>query len=211
MTPDFRTDGLVFEADGLQVLAFMLDADQDTVNQIGLCLNEEEGLRALRLRLRQDQRRFVATRGHLRHVLAARLGVCPSDVEFEYEELGKPRLSQRMRGRDLRFSISRSADVAVIALADNRDVGVDIEVILPVPEADQIASLCLSPSEYQSYAALDPERRPKDFLERWTRLEAVSKALGCGLGQPSLWNEEDWTVTGFVPKPGYVGTVVVRN
>lgn len=211
MTLAFETNGLVLKTDGLEVLAFKLDLDQHAIDEIGLCLNEDESRRALGLRLRQDQRRFVATRGHLRHLLAARLEICPADVEFEYEELGKPHLSSRMRDSDLRFSVSRSADVAVIALTNSRDVGVDIEAILPVPEADQIASLCLSAADYESYAAVDAEHRPKDFLERWTRLEAVAKALGCGLGQPIVWNEEDWTVTRFVPRAGYIGTVVVRN
>ena len=49
------------------------------------------------------------------------------------------------------------------------------------------------------------------FLGRWTRLEAVSKALGCGLGQPISWDERDWAVRRFVPKPGYIGSVVVRK
>ncbi|MFC0242594.1 4'-phosphopantetheinyl transferase family protein [Rhodopseudomonas telluris] len=211
MTPVFETDGLVFKTDGLEVLAFMLDMDQDAVDDLGLCLNDEERRRALRLKLGRDRRRFVATHGHLRHVLAARLGLRPSDIEFEIGRLGKPRLPRRKCGADLRFSLSRSADVAVIALANDRDVGVDIEAILPVPEADEIAALCLPASEHASYAAQEPERRPTDFLERWTRLEAVSKAMGCGLGQPIVWDERNWTATGFVPKPGYVGTVVVRN
>ncbi|TIP98223.1 MAG: 4-phosphopantetheinyl transferase family protein, partial [Mesorhizobium sp.] len=83
--------------------------------------------------------------------------------------------------------------------------------VLPVPEADEIAALSFSASEYGSYAALAPEDRVEGFLRRWTRLEAISKALGCGLGQPLSWDERDWAVRRFVPKPGYIGTVVVRN
>ena len=53
----------VFENDGLEVLAFMLDAEQDVIREIGVCLNEEERRRAEGLRLERDRRRFVATRG----------------------------------------------------------------------------------------------------------------------------------------------------
>lgn len=201
----------IFANEGLEVLAFMLDVEQETIREIGVCLNEEERRRAQRLRLERDRRRFVATRGHLRRVLASKLGISPSDVELEYGRLGKPRLSQRMPSRNLRFSVSRSGDVAVIAVSTRQQFGVDIEAVLPVPEADEIASLCLFPSEYGSYAALGPEDRLKGFLRHWTRLEAISKALGCGLGQTFSWDEGDWTVRGFVPKPGYIGTVVVRN
>lgn len=201
----------VFENDGLEVLAFMLDVEQDIIRRISIYLNEEERRRAQGLRLEQDRRRFVATRGQLRRVLASKLGISPSDVELEYGRLGKPHLSHRMPARDLRFSVSRSADVAIIALSTRQEIGVDIEAILPVPEADEIAALCFSASEYESYTALGPEDRLQGFLQRWTRLEAISKALGCGLGQRISWDENDWAVRSFIPKPGYVGSVVVRK
>jgi 4'-phosphopantetheinyl transferase len=201
----------VFENDGWEVLTFMLDVEQDTIREIGVCLNEEERRRAQGLRLERDRRRFVATRGQLRRVLASKLEISPSDVELEYGRLGKPRLSHRMPRRNLRFSVSRSEDVAAIAVSTRQELGVDIEAVLPVPEADEIASLSLSPSEFGSYAALGPQDRLEGFLLRWTRLEAVSKALGCGLGQSLAWDEKDWAVRRFVPKPGYIGTVVVRN
>ncbi|RWE84622.1 MAG: 4'-phosphopantetheinyl transferase superfamily protein [Mesorhizobium sp.] len=201
----------IFEKDGLEVLAFMLDAEQNVIREIGVCLNEEERRRADGLRLERDRRRFEATRGLLYRVLASKLGISPSDLELEYGSLGKPYLSPRMPARDLRFSVSRSGDVALVALSTREEVGVDIEAVLPVPEADEIAALCFSTSEYRSYTALGQQDRPEGFLRRWTRLEAVSKALGCGLGQPLSWEEEDWTLHSFVPKPGYIGTVAVRN
>ncbi|MDX8493052.1 4'-phosphopantetheinyl transferase superfamily protein [Mesorhizobium sp. VK22B] len=201
----------VLDNDGLEVLVFMLDAEQNVVHEIGVCLNEGERRRADKLRLERDRRRFEATRRLLRGVLASRLGISPSDVELEYGHTGKPHLSHRMPARDLRFSLSRSGDVAVVALAIRQEVGVDIEAVLPVPEADEIAALCFRASEYRSYSALSPQDRLDGFLRRWTRLEAISKALGCGLGQPPSWQEADWAIHSFVPKPGYIGTVVVRN
>jgi 4'-phosphopantetheinyl transferase len=171
----------VFENDGLEVLAFMLDVEQDIIRGTGVCLNEEERRRAEGFRLERDRRRFVATRGQLRRVLASKLGISPSDVELEYGRLGKPHLSHRMPGRDLRFSVSRSGDVAVVALSTRQKVGVDIEAVLPVPEADEIAALCFSDSEYRAvalaeapvrhradYSALGPKDWLEGFLGRWT-------------------------------------------
>lgn len=200
----------VLENEGLEVLAFTLDVEQDIIREISVCLGEEERRRAEGLRLERDRRRFVATRAQLRRILASKLGIAPSDVELEYGRLGKPHLSRRMLAPDLCFSVSRSGDVAAIALSIGQEVGVDIEAVLPVPEADEIATLCFSASEYGSYAALGQDGRLEGFLERWTRLEAISKALGCGIGQPISWDEKDWVVRGFVPKPGYIGSVVVR-
>jgi 4'-phosphopantetheinyl transferase len=201
----------VLESDGLEVLAITLDAERNVIVEGAVCLNDAERRRAEGLRRGPDRRRFVATRVQLRQVLASKLGIPASEVELVYGRLGKPRLSHRMPARDLRFSVSRSGDVAVIALSSGHDVGVDIEAVLPVPEADEIAALCFSASEYASYAALGHEDRLEGFLGRWTRLEAISKALGCGLGQPLSWQESDWAFRRCVPKPGYIGTVVVRN
>lgn len=201
----------VLENDDLEVLTFMLDMEEDTIREIGSCLNEGEHRRAQGLRLERDRRRFVATRGQLRRVLASKLGISPSDVELEYGRLGKPGLSHRMPGRNLHFSVSRSGDLAAIAVSTKRELGVDIEAVLPVPEADEIASLCFSASEHRSYAALGPQDRLEGFFRCWTGLEAISKALGCGLGQSLSWDEKDWALRRFVPKPGYIGTVVVRN
>jgi 4'-phosphopantetheinyl transferase len=195
----------------LEVLTFMLDVEQDIVREIGVCLNEEERSRAGRLRLERDRRRFIVTRGQVRCLLAFKLGVSPSDIELENGQLGKPHLARGMAANNLRFSVSRSGDVAVIALSTKQEVGVDIEAVLPVPEANEIAALSFSGSEYESYAALDPEDRLEGFLQRWTRLEAISKALGCGLGQSFSWDEKDWVVREFVPRPGYIGSVVVRK
>jgi 4'-phosphopantetheinyl transferase len=75
-------------------------------------------------------------------------------------------------------------------------------------EADDIAALCFSNSEYDSYRALRPEDRLEGFLQRWTQLEAISKALGCGLGNPASSDYGEWTVHRFVPEPGFIGTLV---
>jgi 4'-phosphopantetheinyl transferase len=201
----------VLKNDGLEVLVFMLDVGENVIRRMGVCLNEDERRRAERFRLEGDRRRFIVSRGQLRRILASRLGISPADVELEYGPLGKPCLSRRMPARDLRFSVSRSGDVAVIALSTGQEVGVDIEAVLPVPEADEIAALCFSVPEYETYSALGPQDRLEGFLWRWTRLEAISKAMGCGLGRPISWEAKDWALRGFVPKSGLVGSVAVRN
>ncbi|WP_414474553.1 4'-phosphopantetheinyl transferase family protein [Microvirga sp. M2] len=201
----------VFENDGLEVIACMLDARPDFVREIGACLTEDEHRRARDLTWERDRRRFMVTRGRLRHVLGSRLGIPPSDIELEYGPYGKPRLSRRMPVQGLHFGVSRSGDLAVIALSDAREVGVDIEEVRPVAEADDIAALCFSVAEQESYRALPPEDRPDGFMRRWTRLEAISKALGCGLGDPTAPDDRDWSLHTFIPKVGYIGTVVVES
>ncbi|MEZ0168137.1 4'-phosphopantetheinyl transferase superfamily protein [Microvirga sp. TS319] len=189
----------------------MLDERPEFVREMGTCLTEDERRRANNLTWERDRRRFVVTRGRLRHFLGSRLGIPPSDIELEYGPHGKPRLSRRMPAQGLHFGVSRSGDLAVIALSDAREVGVDIEEVRPVAEADDIAALCFSVAEQESYHTLPPGERPDGFMRRWTRLEAISKALGCGLGDPIPPGVRDWSLHTFIPKVGYIGTVVVQS
>lgn len=201
----------VLENDDLEVLAFKLDTGPDFMCEMGACLSADERRRAADFAQERDRRRFVAARGQLRHLLASRLGMPPTEIELEYGPQGKPRLSGRMPARELRFGVSRSDDLAVIALSETREIGVDIEAMRPVAEADDIAALCFSASEYESYRALPPERRTEGFLRRWTRLEAIAKALGCGLGQSVPTDDADWAIHTFAPDPDFIGTAVVQK
>jgi 4'-phosphopantetheinyl transferase len=209
--PKFGIMAPVLVNDDVEVVAFLLNREPDIIRELGFCLSEDERRRAGRLRLERDRSRFIATRGQLRLLLASKLAIPPPEVELEYGPQGKPHLSRRMPGQDLRFSVTRSGNVSAIALSNTREVGIDIEEVVPVPEADDIAALCFSTSEYGSYVALRPEDRLKGFLRRWTHLEAIAKALGCGLGHSIRLEERDWTAHTFLPNPGYIGTVVVRN
>ncbi len=195
----------------LDLLALRLDIASDLVHEMSACLSEDEHQRARGLVRERDRRRFVATRGHLRHILASKLGIPPSDVELEYGPQGKPRLSSRMPSKELRFGISRSEDLAIVALSNTREIGVDIEAVHPIAEADDIAALCFSVPEYESLRSLTPQERVEGFFRRWTRLEAISKAIGCGLGQLVASDEGDWEALTFVPEPGYIGTVVFQK
>ena len=201
----------VLEKPGLEVLAVALDAEPHLIRAIGACLSVDECRRVKGLVREQDRRRFVATRGSLRHLLASRLGIPPSDIEFEYGSQGKPHLSRRMPAQTPHFSVSRSEDRAVIALSSSGEIGVDIEAVRPMAEADDIAARCFSNSEYESYRALRPENRLEGFFRRWTRLEAISKALGCGLGTPMPSDNREWAAHMFVTEPRYIGAIVLRR
>jgi 4'-phosphopantetheinyl transferase len=201
----------VLKKRGLEVSTITLNAEPHLIQEIGACLSQDERRRANCFARGQDRRRFIATRGSLRHILAERLAIPPSHIEFEYGAMGKPRLSRRMPDRGLHFSASRSEECAVIALSDRRKVGVDVEAVRPVAEADDIAALCFSKSEYESYLTLLPKDRLVGFFRNWTRLEAFSKAAGSGLGSPVPSESGEWTVHTLLPEPGYIGTVVIQK
>jgi 4'-phosphopantetheinyl transferase len=122
--------------------------------------------------------RWGAGRGTLREVLGRALRCGPSEVQFRYGPHGKPQVA----GSAVRFNISHSGALAVIALA-LAEVGVDVE--LPrVRRSDAIARRFYAPAEIERlFAQADPGLRADAFFRLWTCKEAFLKATGEGLSR----------------------------
>lgn len=142
-------------------------------------LAADERERAARFHRSIDRERFIAARGLLREVLAARLGIAPAAVGFDPADGGKPRLADR--DTDLRFNASRSGERAAFALAVAREVGVDVERVRDELDIEAVARRALSPGELRDWLQLPEHRRPAAFFAAWARKEAYAKARGEGL------------------------------
>lgn len=119
-----------------------------------------ERARGARILRPEARRRRLASRWALRAVLGRYLETEPAEVELRLGPRGKPALAGE--GASLRFNLSHSGGLALIALAWEREVGIDVERIDRRRE----------------------RRRPAEFYTEWTRREAVAKCLGVGLGAP---------------------------
>jgi 4'-phosphopantetheinyl transferase len=179
----------------LEIVLARLDVQSAALPPLAMLLSTDERVRAARFRLARDRRRFIVARATLRRLLAARLSSRPESIELAYGPHGKPRL----RAGELRFNVSHSEDLALYAFSRRREVGVDIEAVREVPEADRIAPDWFSPADYRRFG----------FLGCWTRREALAKGLGRGVGDPGL-DPSGWSVHGFSPAPGYVAAVAAR-
>ena len=216
----------------VEVVSASLDAEWTGSGEWCRCLSEAERARAARFVFERDRRRFIAGRAWLRQLLAARLEVAPEAIELVYGPQGKPGLTRRFADSDLRFNLSHCDDVAVYAFAHGREVGVDVERVRELRDADDIAARFFSRLEYEAYRALGPRDRPLGFFNCWTRKEAFIKALGEGLSHPldrfdvSLAPGEParilrvagvpgescgWHLEAFTPEPSFVAAVVVDN
>lgn len=141
-------------------------------------LSAGERERAEGLRHVSDRRRAVLRWATLRHLLGDYLGEPPSSVRLTASPAGKPRLAGATA---LQFSVSHRDGLALYAFSWDRPVGVDVERVRPVPEADAIvASLCAA-EEARHYAALPARLRPSAFLDLWTCKEAYLKGTGEGI------------------------------
>jgi 4'-phosphopantetheinyl transferase len=212
-----------------ELLVHPLDIDAGPL--AGL-LSADETERAGRFAFERDRRRYIVARARLRQLLGERLGAAPESLRFVYKPHGKPALARCPAQRDLRFNVSHCGEVAAYAFAEGREVGVDIEEVRELSDADDIAMRCFSRRERAAYMHLPVRERPQGFFNCWTRKEAFIKALGEGLSHPleafdvSLAPGKParllrvggvpasrcgWTLSSFEPAPGVVGAVAVQT
>jgi 4'-phosphopantetheinyl transferase len=149
-------------------------------------LNDDERARAARFAFRKDHNQFVAVRGWLRRLLGAYLRQPPPELRFTYGAAGKPQLDCRcgVGPVDLRFNVSHSHDMALLAFAVGRDVGIDVEYIDNQVDVLELARTCFSPAERRLLQARVSEERLACFFRFWTAKESYIKALGGGLSIP---------------------------
>ncbi|HEV2670469.1 MAG TPA: 4'-phosphopantetheinyl transferase superfamily protein [Gemmatimonadales bacterium] len=226
----------------VEVVVTRLAAGPAAVQAAAALLSHAERLRAARFVFDRDRRRFILARARLRQLLAARLGgggesggggggIRPDAVEFAYGARAKPALAGRFADADLHFNVSHCDDVAVYALS-GREVGIDVEAVRVIDDADDIATRFFSAREVDAYRALDAGDKPLGFVNCWTRKEAFVKALGHGLfmplqdfdvtlapGEPARilrannvpGAQSGWSLASFSPAPGFVAAVVATQ
>ena len=124
----------------------------------------------------------AASQRALRGVLAHYLGEDPAGIELRRGEHGKPTLADPTAR--LRFSLSHSGGLVLIAIARDREVGVDVERIDPRRDVLRLSRRALDPAAAATVRAADPVNRPAVFHDAWTRREAVAKCHGVGLRAP---------------------------
>jgi 4'-phosphopantetheinyl transferase len=160
---------------------WLVDLDAGSDAEAESTLDAAEHARAARFVFDRDRRRYVAAHVALRRLLAMRTNREPSRLSFDAGRFGKPHLRGDPR---CAFSLSHSGHLALVALADDGEIGVDLELIRSVPDADALAAAHFTAAERASLAVASDAQRDLQFLCAWTRKEACLKAVGCGLSVP---------------------------
>jgi 4'-phosphopantetheinyl transferase len=176
-----------------------LDQPPDVVRCMDAFLTAGERTRAARLKRPGACERWTVARGALRVLLSARLCVLPEEIEFELGPHGKPELS----GTVTCFNLTHSGDLALIALAEDCDVGIDVE-----RPGRNTAAVARTLSEGERASG-------DDLLQIWCRKEALAKAMGGGL----QWAPQDfdtsapsgYALTDVPLAGGYVGALATAE
>lgn len=145
-------------------------------------LTEDERIRANEFRIEDARTRFVVTRGTLRILLGRYLERRPDEITFTVETYTKPCLAlPNSAATDVRFNVSHSGELALIAVTTGCEVGVDVEQLRPVKQMDEIAVRYFHRLEIDALQATKKKERSAAFFRCWTAKEALLKAVGSGI------------------------------
>ena len=161
-----------------------LNVPPEEIRELSGQLSSDEQNRAGRYHFSRDHDRFVVRRARLRDILSRYLGDVPSEIRYTYGSHGKPELDESRHGGTIRFNLSTSHDVALVAITEGRNLGVDVEFARPIDDAEGMASRYFTKQENIELQQLGGNERLIGFYYCWTRKEAILKAVGTGLSIP---------------------------
>lgn len=189
-------------------------------------LDASERQRAERFHFDHDRSRFVAAHGALRIILGGYLACEPRAVVLDHGRRGKPFVP----GEPIRFNLSHSGSVGLVALAAEAQIGCDVEQVTERVPVNDLAARFFSEAECRVLMALPPAERRAAFFACWTQKEAFVKARGEGLTlpldafdvclsgvggllrtRPNASEASLWWMTSLTPAAGYAGAVCVEG
>jgi 4'-phosphopantetheinyl transferase len=221
----------VLDAEAAHVWVIPLDVSMLEMDGLAETLSPSEWRRADAYHYDADRFRFIAGRATLRTILARYLKEDPADIEFEYETRGKPKLAGRFGSGDLQFNMAHCEDIAVLALARGRCVGIDVERERDLDDFEQLVKTICSSRQVDDFKTLRSDDQTGAFYRLWTRKEAWLKATGNGIAtsleyvEPSFLpgdtvryqslpegfstSVNKWSLFDFIPRPGFIAAVAL--
>ncbi|HEX2086014.1 MAG TPA: 4'-phosphopantetheinyl transferase superfamily protein [Solirubrobacteraceae bacterium] len=203
-----------------EVWSIRLDQPPAVVASLRRLLDRDEAARAARFARERDRRRFTVGHGALRQVLATYVAADAGALRFVAGRHGKPALTPA----GPHFSLSHGDGLALVAVARERPVGVDVELAGAEWDPRGVARRFFTPEE-AALAAPGGDAGRRAFFRVWTCKESCVKASGRGIGDledvhvaldpaggaRARYRGVDWTIAELRPAPGYIAAVATRR
>jgi len=195
------------------------------IDEMASHASEDERRHATRFADARLGHRYLVDHGFLRTVLARYVARPPAGIPIARTRLGKPYVADSSLADGLRFSMSHSDDVTLVAVAFGREIGIDVERVRSDVELDEIARMQFSPREIEALAGLPDARRCLASFAIWVRKEALAKAQGGGISAdflrrlsvgagpagPIAWDGRRWGLQDVELGPGYVAALAAAG
>jgi 4'-phosphopantetheinyl transferase len=189
-------------------------------------LSSSEQERAARFKFDQHRQRFVVAHAALRSILSQYLKTTPLNVQFVNGPNGKPKLAEEFARSDVRFNLSHSFDLALLAVIRGREIGIDVELVKEDYAFEDVAARFFTAEELAAFRALPVHLQRQGFFKCWTSKEAFLKAKGTGLSgkldevEITLSSEQrvlinasvaGWTLSEVNPGNNYEAALVIEG
>jgi 4'-phosphopantetheinyl transferase len=147
-------------------------------------LTPDERTRMARFHFERDRHRYLITRALVRSVLSRYAPIEPEAWTFEPGPHGRPYITNpHPLAQALRFNLSHTDGLVVLAVTTGREVGVDTESMARTAPLE-VADRFFSKREAEALRALPASDQAHRFWELWTFKESYIKARGLGLSLP---------------------------
>ncbi len=165
----------------VHVWKIALDATDIMLDKLAATLSSQEQGKSNRFKFAKHRHRYIASQGAVRLILSHYLELTPERIIFKHNRYGKPELANVNDRCSLQFNLTHSRVLALLAIADNRRVGIDLEWLDRPTKVRAIADRFFAPEEAAEIKALPSALQRKAFFRCWTAKEAYLKAIGIGL------------------------------
>ncbi|MCR4794376.1 MAG: 4'-phosphopantetheinyl transferase superfamily protein [Ruminococcus sp.] len=162
------------EADVIEIWYVDICKDIDIIKRSMYLINDAEKERYNRFLRDKDKLRYACGRIFTKMISAAYLGSKAEDILIYADKYYKPHIKEH--SDILKYNISHSGDMVLLAFSSSGEIGIDIEQFDPCINESEICSAFHS-EEIKAMAVGDNKRQ---FYRIWTAKEAYVKAVGKG-------------------------------
>ena len=163
----------LYEQDGkdfLHVYALPLESEIDSEEYLTL----SEQVKRKRFIQQADKDRFSLGRYLIRTILPKYKPELTPLFELDFTLTNKPFIQNSA----IHFNLAHSGNWVALAVS-NKTVGVDIELIKPITDIEEVMKPCFNDSEIETI--VNSSDSLNSFYKFWTRKEAILKATGQGI------------------------------
>lgn len=142
-------------------------------------LTSAERVKRNRFQQQNDKDRFGLGRFLIRSILPKYQSNLPPLFELDFTSANKPFLPNS----NTQFNLAHSGNWVVLAVS-NKSVGIDIELVKPISDIEEVMKVCFDDSEIEAIS--NSVNSLKSFYKFWTRKEAILKTTGQGIATDLL-------------------------
>ncbi|MFT5426724.1 MAG: 4'-phosphopantetheinyl transferase [Gammaproteobacteria bacterium] len=174
-------DSLNLSHENIDVWLCDLKKLSKNIDEFYSVLSEDEQERADKLKIEDKRQQYIITRGSLRKYLGLLTEADPAVFKFKYLKHGKPVLEEKPQYADISFNVSHSNDIALVAISQKHNIGIDVEKINYETDHQALVTRFFSKAEQSEFNNYSESSKAKAFCACWTRKEAFIKATGDGV------------------------------